>query len=219
VSRFLPFSRDAFLALFEQYNEAVWPAPVVAYALGLVVLLSVLKPYRGSGRLIAAILAAAWVWNGVAYHMLHFAALTWAAWAFGFLFVLQGLMFAVAALRGRLDFGFRRDAAGWTGLALAVFAMAVYPLIGHLAGQAWPHVPSFGIAPCPLAIFTFGLLPMAAPRTPIHLIVIPLLWAAVGGSAAWLLAMPQDLALPVAAVLALALALRARKGDGALLSK
>jgi hypothetical protein len=209
VSRFLPFSRDAFLALFEQYNEAVWPAPVVAFALGLIVLLSALKPYRGSGRLIAAILAAAWIWNGVAYHMLHFAALTWAAWGFGFLFVIEGLMLlATGLLRGRLDVRFRRDAAGWTGLALAVFAMALYPLIGLLAGQAWPSMPAFGIAPCPLAIFTFGLLLMAEPRAPWHLLVIPLLWAAVGGSAAWLLAMPQDLALPAAAVLAAALAFR-----------
>jgi hypothetical protein len=208
VSRFLPFSRDAFLALFEQYNEAVWPAPVVAYALGLIVLLSAFKPYRGSGRLVAALLAAAWIWNGVAYHMLHFAALTWAAWGFGLFFVVQGLLFVVAALRGRPDFRFQRDAAGWTGLALAVFAMAVYPLIGHLAGQAWPRAPSFGIAPCPLAIFTFGLLLTAAPRIPPHLLVIPVLWAAVGGAAAWLLAMPQDLALPVAAVLAVTLVLR-----------
>jgi hypothetical protein len=209
VSRFLPFSRDAFLALFEQFNEAVWPAPLVAYALGLAVLLSALKPYRGSGRLIAAILAVAWIWNGVAYHMLHFAALVWAAWGFGFLFVIQGLMLlATGLLRGRLDVRFRRDAAGWTGLALAVFAMALYPLIGLLAGQAWPRVPAFGIAPCPLAIFTFGLLLMAGPRVPWHLLVIPLLWAAVGGSAAWLLDMPQDMGLPAAAVLAAALAFR-----------
>jgi hypothetical protein len=209
VSRFLPFSRDAFLSLFEQYNEAFWPAPLVAYALGLIVLLSALKPYRGSGRLIAAILAAAWIWNGVAYQMLHFATLTWAAWGFGFLFVIEGLMFlATGLLRGRLDIRFRRDAAGWTGLTLAAFAMALYPLIGLLAGQAWPRMPAFGIAPCPLAIFTFGLLLLAAPRAPLHLLVIPLIWAAVGGSAAWLLDMPQDMALPIAAVLAAALAFR-----------
>jgi hypothetical protein len=69
-------------------------------------------------------------------------------------------------------------------------------------------MPAFGIAPCPLAIFTFGLLLLAAPRAPLHLLVIPLIWAAVGGSAAWLLDMPQDMALPIAAVLAAALAFR-----------
>jgi hypothetical protein len=102
--------------------------------------------------------------------MLHFATLTWAAWGFGFLFVIEGLMFlATGLLRGRLDIRFRRDAAGWTGLTLAAFAMALYPLIGLLAGQAWPRMPAFGIAPCPLAIFTFGLLLLAAPRAPLHL--------------------------------------------------
>ena len=27
----LPFSQDAFFALFEQYNRAIWPAQIVAY--------------------------------------------------------------------------------------------------------------------------------------------------------------------------------------------
>lgn len=208
MSRYLPFSRDALLALFEQYNAAVWPAQIVAYALGLYLLVAAIKPHRGSGRLIAAVLAAAWIWNGVAYHMLHLATLTWAAWGFGFLFVLQGLLLLTTGLVRRcLDVRFRRDAAGWTGLALAVFAMAVYPVIGVAAGQPWPGVPAFGTAPCPMSIFTFGMLLMATPRVPLHLLAIPLLWAAAAGSAGWLLALPQGLALPAAAVLALALSL------------
>ena len=63
MSRLVPFTREVFLGLFEQYNAAVWPAQLAAYALGLLVLLSALKPYKGSGRLIAAVLAAAWIWN------------------------------------------------------------------------------------------------------------------------------------------------------------
>jgi len=208
VSRYLPFSREALLGLFEQYNEAIWPAPLVAYALGLVVLLSALRPYWGSGRLIATLLAAAWIWNGVAYHMLHLATLTWAAWGFGFLFVLQGLLLIVTGLmRGRLDVRFRSDATGWTGLALAIFAMAGYPLIGVATGQPWTGVPAFGTAPCPMTIFTFGLLLMTGPRVPLHLLAIPLLWAAAAAPAAWLLALPQGYALPAAALLAAVVAL------------
>lgn len=209
MSRFVPFTREVFLGLFEQYNAAIWPAQPIAYALGLLVLLSALKPYKGSGRLIAAVLAAAWIWNGVAYHMLHFATLVWAAWAFGFLFVVQGLMFlGTGVLRGRLAFRFQRDICGWAGLALALFAMAAHPLIGMLAGQAWPRMPVFGVAPCPTAIFTLGMLLMAEPRVPLHLLVIPLLWSVVGGAAAWQLDIPLDLALPVAAVVTIVLGLR-----------
>lgn len=205
----MPFTREVFLGLFEQYNAAIWPAQLAAYGLGLLVLLSALKPYKGSGRLIAAVLAAAWIWNGVAYHMLYFATLVWAAWAFGFLFVVQGLLFlGTGVLRGRLAFRFQGGAVGWAGLALALFAMAAYPLIGALTGQGLPRIPPFGLAPCPTVIFTLGMLLMAEPRVPLHLLVIPLLWSVVGGAAAWQLDIPQDLALPVAAALAMVLGLR-----------
>ncbi|MGH6621165.1 MAG: DUF6064 family protein [Alphaproteobacteria bacterium] len=207
MSRLVPFTREVFLGLFEQYNAAIWPAQPVAFALGLLVLLSALKPYKGSGRLIAAVFAAAWIWNGVAYHMLHFATLVWAAWAFGFLFVVQGLIFLGAGvLRGRLAFRFEGGVIGWAGIGMALFAMAAYPLIGALTGQALSQVPPFGLAPCPTAIFTLGVLLMAEPPVPLHLLVIPVLWSVVGGSAAWVLGVPQDLALPVAAVLTIVLA-------------
>ncbi|MPY73787.1 MAG: hypothetical protein GEU87_05965 [Alphaproteobacteria bacterium] len=209
MSRLVPFTREVFLGLFEQYNAAVWPAQPVAYALGLLVLLSALKPYKGSGRLIAAVLAAAWIWNGVAYHMLHFATLVWAAWAFGFLFVVQGLMFlGSGVLRGRLAFRFQGGVTGWIGIGMALFAMAAYPLIGALTGQGLPRIPPFGLAPCPTAIFTLGMLLLAAPRVPMHLLVIPLLWSIVGGAVAWQIDIPQDLALPAAAALAVVLGLR-----------
>ena len=33
----LPFTREQFLGVFADYNTAVWPAQVVAYVLGLIV--------------------------------------------------------------------------------------------------------------------------------------------------------------------------------------
>jgi hypothetical protein len=172
----------------------------------------VLRPYRASGRLIAFVLAAAWIWNGIAYHMLQFATLVWAAWGFGALFVLQGLLFLMAGLRrGGLDFRFRPGLRGWAGLLLALFAIAAYPLIAMLTGPGWPRSAPFGLAPDPTAIFTLGMLLLAEPRTPLRLLVIPLLWAIAGGSLAWVLGLPLGLALPIAAVLALVLALGTRR--------
>jgi hypothetical protein len=209
LSRYLPFSRDAFLGVFEAYNAAIWPAQIAAYALCLAAVLLALRPLPGSGRAIAAILAAAWLWNGVAYHMLQFAQINWAAWIFGFFFVVEGMMLlATGVLRGRLAFRFTRSAAGWAGLVLIAIALVAYPLIGMFAGQPWPRLALAGVAPCPTAIVTLGLLLLAEGRVPIHLLVLPLLWALVGGAAAWLLAIPQDLALPAAALLTVILAWR-----------
>jgi len=53
-------------------------------------------------------------------------------------------------------------------------------------------LPMFGIAPCPVVIFTFGLLLMATTRVSRWLLVAPVAWSLIGGSAAFLLRIPQD---------------------------
>jgi len=188
----LPFTREQFFAVFAEYNDAVWPVQVVAYLLGLGMLALVLKPSHRGDRLIGAGLAAMWVWTGVAYHALHFSAINQAALVFATFFVLQGvLLFHVAVIRGRLAFRPRGDPAHVLGWALVIYALLVYPLIGLWSGHAYPQMPMFGITPCPLTLFTFGLLLMAA-ESHRGLFVIPLLWSVVGGSAAGLLDVPQD---------------------------
>lgn len=203
VADMLAFDREAFFALFAAYNDAIWPVQVVAYALGLLVLAAAVWRLPQRGRLVAAVLAAMWAWNGVAYHWLHFAGINFVAPAFAGAFVLQALLLAWAGVRGSLTMPAKPGPAGWTGIALMLFALACYPLWGWLNGDVWPAVPAFGVAPCPTVIFTFGAL--LAARAPWWLLVVPLLWAAVGGSAAWLLDVKQDMSLPLAALVTLAM--------------
>jgi hypothetical protein len=112
--------------------------------------------------------------------------------AFAALFVVQGLLFAHAALL-RCDLRFARGHGprAWLGWALIVYSALVYPLVG-VAGHGYPAMPMFGITPCPVTLFTFGMLLVAQGPVPRRLLIIPFLWALVGGSAAFLLAVPQD---------------------------
>ena len=96
----LPFTHVQFLEVFARYNVAVWPSQVVAYALAAGMLASLVAGARLRGRIIAAGLGLMWLWAGVAYHWLQFTAINDAAWAFGGLFVLQGLLFLLASVRG-----------------------------------------------------------------------------------------------------------------------
>jgi hypothetical protein len=81
----------------------------------------------------------------------------------------------------------------------------LYPALGLALGLAYPRFPSFGV-PCPTAILTVGLL-LLAPRREVRLLsAIPVLWAAVGGSAALLLNIRADFALLVAGPLLLVFA-------------
>lgn len=131
--------------------------------------------------------------TGATYHLLHFTAINPAAWLFGAAFLVQGAAFLVAARGRRLVFAPGRGGArrGF-GQVLIAYAGVLYPLLGRLAGHPWAEIPAFGVTPCPTTIFTFGILLLASASVPRWLPVIPALWAVVGGSAAVLLAVPQD---------------------------
>ena len=188
----LPFTHDEFLGVFAAYNAAVWPAQVVAYLLGLGACVALARGTARAGSVVAFVLGLGWLWTGLAYHLLHFARINPAAYLFGALFIAQGAFLLLATGRRQLAFAGRsrlRSAAGW---GLIAYSMVAYPLIGMAAGAAWPRLPMFGITPCPLTLFTFGALMLASTRVPWWLLAVPAAWTLVGGSAAFLLHVPQD---------------------------
>ncbi len=209
----LPFTRGEFFEVFAAYNSACWPGAILAYAAAMAVIAIVGRPHPQSGRIVAAILAGMWVWVGIVYHGLYFSRINPAAYLFAGAFVLQGGLFAVHALFGggpRFDRpGRLRQVVGWLMIA---YAMVAYPIIGLLAGEAYPALPLFGVTPCPLLIFTFGVMLMDR-GTHWWLWIVPLVWSAIGGSAALLLSVPQDWALLVSAFVVLALVARDRVAD------
>lgn len=207
----LPFSRSEFMDVFAQYNLAVWPAQLVAYGLGLAMVAALWRRSRGADAFITAGLAAMWLWTGITYQWLHFAPINRAALGFGAMFVVQGLLFAAAAARGKLEFRPPHGPSGWLGIALVLYAGAVYPLVGWLAGHAWPALPMFGIAPCPVVIFTFGLFLLASSHVSRWLLVLPVAWSLIGGSAAFLLRIPQDWVLLFSALSVVVIVLRDRR--------
>jgi uncharacterized membrane protein YccC len=52
--------------------------------------------------------------------------------------------------------------------------------------------------PCPTAMLTIGALLLAFSRPPVQLIIVPIIWTIIGGSAAILLRVPADFALLLA---------------------
>jgi len=204
----IPFTVDQFFDIFGTYNSAIWPTQIVAYLLGVIVLMLALRENRLFSKIISAILALFWVWMGVAYHIVYFSRINPAAFIFGFLYVLQGVIFlGNGTFRGKLSFGFAYKPLPIIGACFILYAMVVYPLLGIRFGHSYPRAPLFGVAPCPTTIFTFGLLLWATKSVPAYLLIIPLLWSIVGMSAAVHLRVPQDYGLVVAGVLGTALIL------------
>lgn len=189
----LPFTSEQFLGVFVHYNQAIWPIQIAAYVLGALSIASLFRRTRAADRVIAGILAAMWLWTGVAYHALSFSAINNAAYIFAALFIIQGCYLIYAGVyRDQIRFGLRPILATGVGISLVAYAAIAYPLIGLATGHRYPEIPMFGVTPCPVAIFTFGMLLLTMRPVPSWLFVVPFVWSLIGGSAAVLLNVPQD---------------------------
>lgn len=189
----LPFAPEQFLIVFVNYNHAIWPIQIAAYLLGGVALVLLFRKVSGSDRAIAGILAAMWLWTGFGYHGVWFAAINQAAYVFAALFIVQGCYLVHAGVyRRQIRFGVYPGLAAWTGAAFVAYAAILYPLIGMATGHRYPAMPMFGVTPCPVTIFTFGMLLLTTGPVPLGLLVIPVIWSLIGGSAAMVLDVPQD---------------------------
>ena len=192
----LPFTHDAFFALFGQYNAAVWPLALLFYLLAALCVALMFRPGRWATLIVSGTLAAMWAVNGVGYHWLFFREINPAATLFAVVFVVQAMLLIVLpARRPAFRYSVEADARSGVGLLLVLFATVLYPLWGWLAGHGWPEMPFFGVAPCPTTIFTVGVLLTGTWHVARWLLILPGLWAGVGGSAAIFLGVPQDFAL------------------------
>lgn len=199
----LPYTGEVLLSLFEQYNRAVWPALIAAYALGALAVALAFRPMPAGGRIVAAVLAAFWLWTGIVWHLGWFAGINFLAFGFGPVFVVQGLLLLwTGVVRGRIAFRYTPGPGAWAALALIALAVALPPLAARLEGAGWTAAAAFGVAPGPTVLFTFAMLLLARPRAPLHLAAIPLLWALAAAAMAWVLRLPGDLVLALAGVAA-----------------
>jgi MFS family permease len=202
----LPFTVDQFLHVFEQYNQAIWPMQIAAYILGIAALALVATKTRYSDRAISVILAFFWAWVGIVYQLMFFSTINGAALGFGVLFIVQGVLWLVfGVIRPKLSFHWETNRYTLIGAVMIVYAMLVYPVLGALLGHGYPRSPSFGVAPCPMIIFTFGLLLLTNAKVPKSLLVIPFLWSLLGVSASYQLGVREDIGLLVAGVLGVGL--------------
>ncbi|MDR8393156.1 DUF6064 family protein [Aliifodinibius sp. S!AR15-10] len=211
----LPFTTDQFLELFKTYNTSIWPAQVVAYLMGGLSIYLAFQKTGGSDRMISLILSAFWLWMGTIYHLTFFTSINTAAYGFGTLFIIQGLLFlGVGVWKKQLKFQLKRDVYGFTGAILILYAMVIYPLIGAQLGHGYPYAPMFGVTPCPATIFTFGILLWTAVKVPWWILLIPGIWSVIGFTAAIKLGILEDTGLFVAGILGIIL-LSVKKGKEA----
>lgn len=171
---------DQLLAVFATYNQQVWPMQIIAYVLGMVAVLLAFRPIRAASRWIAAILAFFWLWVGLMFWLPSALQGFTPAYLFCVMFVIQGLLFLPHLLHATISFGTYSRPYTWVGIAMLLYALVGYPLVGMLVGHIYPRTPPFGLTPCPLIIFTFGLFLLTNRKLPKALLVIPFCYSLSG---------------------------------------
>jgi hypothetical protein len=198
-------SIDLLMNAFSIYNPSIWPMQIVAYVLCLVALVPLIRSSRITNRLTTGIMVFFWLWIGLMF-WLPFRETFAPAIFLAVVFAVQGILFALAMFRQQLEFRFNKDIMSYAGIIAIVYAL-VYPLIGLPLGHRYPQMALSTIFPCPLIVFTFGLLLINRRKTPIYLLIIPFIWAVSG--ALWVsLGMLEDIGLVLTGILGTWLILR-----------
>lgn len=203
LSDFLLFTPHTYYRLFELYNRALWPLHLLAGALGLALLVLLGRGGAWRGRVIAAILAAAWLWVAWAYLLERYDSINWAARYFAIAFAVQAALLIVSGLvMNRFTPG--AHAVNRIGAAIVGFALLAQPLVAPITGRPWLQMEFFALAPDPTVAATIGAL-IALRRAHVTLLVIPLLWCALTGLTLWAMEAPEAVLMSAIAVLAVGL--------------
>ena len=203
----IPFSLGDFLNVFKEYNEAVFPLQIIFNFIAFFSVYLIFIRYKYVNKVVNSMLSFFWLWIGIVYHIIFFSTINTAAYFFGILFIIQGVLFVIwGVLKNSLSYEYKNTSFNIIGIIFLLYALIFYPVIGYQLGHVYPYSPTFGL-PCPTTIFTFGILLFANKRVPVFLLIIPLIWSVIGFSAAINLSMYEDTGLIIAGVTAVALLL------------
>jgi hypothetical protein len=216
LSDLLLFTKETYYGQFGLYNEAIWPAQLAALAAGLIILVLIARRPAGHGRIIALLLATAWVSPAAGYFFNWHEFINWVAFYYGWAFFVQaGLLLLTGVIGGRLTFRTPMNGVRRAGLALFLFALLAQPLLGLAAGRPIVQAEIFALMPDPTAVATLGLL-LAADRVRWLVLIVPVLWCIVTGLTLWTMGTVTFFIPPAAAILVVLLILwRAMRPEAA----
>lgn len=208
---------EDFFSTLQVYNESAFLITILTYFLGLAAMYLVSRGSRQASRFVSGILGFLWLWSGIVFNMLFFGpsdveilgVTVTGLWYFaGILFIVQGLLFTVlGAAEAALSFSPAISPYSAVGAVFIVYATVIYPAVGFLTGYPYPRYPIFGSAPCPVTIFTWGLLLWVSRKVPLRVAAIPFAWGIMGVVPVLVLNVYADIGLVLSGIMGLSLIL------------
>jgi len=202
----MPCTVEQFFEVFEHYNTTHFPAQIILFFISAYVLFTIYKK-ESISRWVGYFLGFLWVWVGSIYHSYYFSTINPLGEIFGQLFILQGFVLMGEAYFGKLDFTYNQSLKHKIGLSFVIFGLIIYPIISWSIESSAIRIISLGL-PCPTVIFTFGLLMLTGDKFRKYTLIIPLIWAIIGTSAAYYFGVYQDVMLIISAVTAFVFLMR-----------
>ena len=181
---------EEFFDLFGSYNEMYLIVIVLTNVLAIIALLMVFRKSEYSNRVISFTLAFLWLWIGIVFGILVFGPfptvlagieMSGSWYLFGSIFAIHGIILLYfGVIKDTVSYSWKPGSRHFFGLLFIVFGLVIYPFVGVLTGRVFPEYPVFGIAPCPVTLFTIGLLLWSDKKPSLPLVAIPIFWALMG---------------------------------------
>lgn len=201
---------EQLLEAVATYNQAIWPMQIIGYVLALITVVLAFKKTVWASRINFAVLTFFWLWVALMYWLPSAGPAFPIGYVFLVLYLIEGVLFLVQAVKGKLTFGTYNKIHTIGGLTMILYTMIGYPLLGIFLGHPYPEASLIGLTPCPLTLFTFGLLLLTRSAVPIILLIIPFFWGLSG--VLWIsIGMWEDIGMVLGSIIALVLILRRNK--------
>ena len=208
-------SIEQFFELVQSYNDTFWPVIGFTYLLGIIAIYLAYKKSELSDKIISGFLAFLWIWSGLIFWIATFGPYPFSMfnvsipgiWVLlGIGFIIQGCLFIFFGIyKPSLSFKTEFDSYFYLGLVFMLYAVFVYPVIGIITGHSYFDYLIFGIAPCPVTIFTFGFFLWTDKKFNILLIVFPLIYSLSGVIPLFLFEVFADLGLIIIGIIGFSL--------------
>ena len=201
LSDLLMFSPRTYYRMIELYHREIWPAQIAAIALVVALVVMLRRDDAWRTRAVAAILAAAWLWVGVMFHIRRYSSINWAANYFGALFVVQAALVTwIGVVRGQPIVRGAREASSRRAWWLVLAAVTAPPLLSRIAGRSLGQLDAFALTPDATAVGTIAALALAPVGARRALLLVPLAWCVIGGATLWAMGSAEAWMAIVAAV-------------------
>jgi hypothetical protein len=206
LSDLILFSPQAYFRMFAQYHERIAPLQVVLLSSAIAIPVLMRRSPARAERMIAAILAAWWLWVAIAFHLGRYATINWGARYFAILFMVQSVLLAWYSMRHRHE----QPLPNHSGATLLFVLACAAPVASLIAGRDWNQVELIGATPDPTAIATLAFA-LSSARARWVLALIPVLWCAIGGATLWALDSAEAWVPWLAGIVAVALLFTPRR--------